>query len=234
MSEWAPRRFWKTAGIVEDASGFRIELDGRPVRTPGKVSLSVPSRVMAQHIAAEWDAQGEKVDPATMPWTRSANSAIDKIGHQRAEVEAHLLEYAGTDLLCYRAESPAELIARQMADWDPLLKWLTTTYGVSLEVTKGVMPITQPAATLTRLAKEMQPMDDFRLTGFHDLVALSGSFVLGLAVAARECTPDEAWRLSRVDEVFQIEQWGADEEAEELTSMKKAAFRHATEFFFAA
>lgn len=234
MSGWAVKRFWKEATIAPQDGGFGILLDGRPVRTPAKRPLIVPGEAMARAIAAEWDAQEGKVDPSAMPWTRSANAAIDKVAMQRAEVEAHLASYAGTDLICYRASDPEELRLRQGAGWDPVLDWLAARFDVRLEVTSGVMPVAQDAAAIARLGRVMAPMNDFALTGFHDLVTISGSYSLALAVAKAERAAAEAWALSRIDEDWQIEQWGADEEAAEMAELKRRAFLHAADFFSAA
>ena len=234
MSEWALKRFWKVVDVVESGDGFTATLDGRTVRTPGKAALVVPTRDMAERIAEEWEAQVEKVDPTTMPWTRSANSAIDKLSIQRAGVEDHLIGYAGTDLLSYRAEGPDGLIARQAEVWDPILEWISETHGARLSTTFGVMPVTQTEDTLQKLRNVMQGMSNFAITGFHDLVTLSGSYVLAVAVAEEFMKSEAAWDASRIDEEWQIEQWGRDEEAEEHAEMKRDAFFHAAHFYKSA
>lgn len=234
MSDWAPKRFWKNVEVVPAEGGFTVTLDGRNVRTPGKALLSVPTEEMARHIADEWEAQTEKVDPRTMPWTRSANSAIDKLSMQRREVEDHLIGYAGTDLVCYRALSPEGLVARQAEGWDPILEFVEKTFCVRLETTSGVMPVTQKAESMTLLRNVMTEMSDFAITGFHDLVTLSGSYLIAVAVAKGEVDPQAAWALSRIDEEWQIEQWGRDEEADAQAETKREAFLHATRFFTCA
>lgn len=234
MSEWALKRFWKTVAVEEGDEGFSVRLDARPVRTPSKRLLALPTRTMAERVAAEWEAQAGAVDPVSMPWTRSANSAIDKVSPQRDEVEAHLIGYAGTDLLSYRAEGPEELAARQSQAWDPVLDWVAQRFDVRLVVTRGVMPVVQSSDGLQRLRGAMGGMSDFRLTGFHDLVTLSGSYALALAAAEALADPDEVWRLSRIDEDWQIEQWGEDEEAAEHARIRRDAFLHAAAFYRAA
>ena len=231
MSEWTMKRFWTKVSVVESAEGFAVTLDTRPVKTPAKRALVLPTRAVAECVAAEWEAQEKTVDPAAMPWTRSANAAIDKVASQRAEVVAHLAEYAGSDLLCYRAEGPDGLVARQAKNWDSLLDWASDTYGGRLAVTYGVMPIEQSKRDVAALGAAMQPMSNFQLTGFHDLVTLSGSFVIGLAATANHLPAESLWDLSRLDEDWQIEQWGADEEASEHAALKKAAFLHAREVY---
>ncbi|MGI9395236.1 MAG: ATP12 family chaperone protein [Boseongicola sp.] len=231
MSEWAPKRFWQKAEIVPKGDQYAILLDGRPVRTPSKRQLVVPTQTMATRIATEWEAQVERVDPATMPWTRSANSALDKVPDQRREVESHLKEYADTDLLVYRAEGPSELVKRQAKAWDPILKWIKAEFDVRMATTHGVMPVKQDLSNINSLARLMTPMSHFELTGFHDLVTISGSYILAIAVAKKEVESEAGWALSRIDEEWQIEQWGFDEEAAEQAMAKKVAFFHASDFF---
>lgn len=231
MSEWDPKRFWSTVTVEAGPEGFSIRLDGRPVRTPAKRTLALPTQAIARHVAAEWEAQEERVDPATMSWTRSANAAIDKVATQRREVMDHLAGYANTDLLSYRAAEPAELVLRQQKSWDPLLDWLECRHDVRFEVTRGVMPVQQDAACVSRLVRSMEPMSSFQLTGFHDLVTLSGSFVIALAAAERAFPVQDLWSASRLDESWQVEQWGEDVEAAEEAVRKMQAFRHAAELF---
>lgn len=234
MSEWSPRRFYKTATVQPEGDGFSVRLDDRPIRTPGKRPLILPTEVMARRVADEWLAQEARIDPRTMPWTRSANSALDKVAPQRAEVMAHLIGYAGTDLVCYRAEGPPSLTERQRAGWDPILDWVTQRYDVRLRVTVGVMPVEQDGDVLPRLFRTMDPMSDFHLMGFHELVTLSGSFVLALAAIESLQTAGDLWEISRIDEVWQAEQWGEDEEAAEAAGIKRASFMHGFEFFRSA
>jgi len=231
MSGWAAKRFWKETEIVETSDGFEVRLDGRSVRTPLKTLLVVPSRGFAERIAAEWDAQEETVAPATMPFTRAANAALDKVATQHAEVAAMLSAYGETDLLCYRATGPAALCDRQAAAWDPLLDWVARTHGAPLAVTSGVLPVAQEPESLARLARVVSGFTPFQLTGFHDLVAISGSLVLGLAVVDGRITSDVAFDASRIDETWQIEQWGEDEEEAERVAVKRADYLRAKEIF---
>lgn len=231
MSEWGPKRFWSTVSVEAGPEGFSIRLDDRPVRTPAKRALVLPTQAVARHVAAEWEAQEEQVDSATMPWTRSANSAIDKVATQRREVMDHLAGYAGTDLLSYRAAEPFELVLLQRKTWDPLLDWLASRHGVRFEVTQGVMPVEQDPACVSRLARSMESMSIFQLTGFQDLVALSGSFVIALAVADGSFPAQDLWAASRLDENWQVKQWGEDVEAAEEAVRKMRAFLHAAELF---
>lgn len=231
MSGWKAKRFWKEATVHEDEAGFGVKLDGRAVKTPAKAPLNVPSRALAAAIAAEWDAQEGKIDPATMPVTRSANAAIDKVRTQAAEVAELIAAYGETDLLCYRAETPEALVARQAAAWDRWLDWAQARYGARLSTTRGVIPVAQPEAALAALAARVALCDEWELAALHDLVGITGSLVLGLAVAEGALSAAEAWEISRVDEHWQIEQWGADEEAAELAALKKQALEHAERFW---
>lgn len=231
MSAWKAKRFWKEARAEACEGGFTVRLDGRPVKTPAKVALVVPTLAMAQAIAAEWDAQQGEVKPETMPVTRAANSAIDKIVPQRAAVVEVVAAYGGSDLLCYRAVGPEALIARQAAGWDPVLDWAAADLGVRLVVTAGVMHVAQEAAALERLTALVAGFDPFRLAAFHDLVAISGSLVLALAVTQGRLAPEEAWTLSRIDEQWQVEQWGEDEEATASEAARHRGFVEAARFF---
>lgn len=231
MTTWAPKRFWKQAAAVAVEGGFSVQLDGRAVRTPGKLPLVLPTLDMAQACAAEWDAQVDMVKPATMPMTRYANSAVEKVSAQFDGVVGEVAAYGGSDLLCYRADQPAALAQRQAAGWDPLLDWARDAFGAPLAVTAGVMPTPQDPAALEALRRAVAAHDPFRLSALHDLVAISGSLVLGLAVAKGRLAEDDAFDLSRIDEHFQAEIWGQDEEAAEVEAKKRADFHDAARFF---
>ncbi|PJI93168.1 chaperone required for assembly of F1-ATPase [Yoonia maricola] len=231
MSDWQPKRFWKQAQAEACDGGFTVKLDGRPVRTPAKAPLTLPTLAMADAIAQEWDAQEAVVDPRTMPVTRGANAAIDKVRTQRDEVIALLAEYGDSDLLCYRAAGPDGLIKRQADAWDPMLDWAAETLGARLFVGEGVMHVTQKPEVLDKLTSEVAAFDDFALAAVHDLISLSGSLVLALAVTRDAITVEDAWTLSRIDEHWQIEQWGADEEAAAAEMVKKTAFIDADRFY---
>lgn len=231
MSSWAPRRFWTIAAVVPVDGGFTVHLDGRPVRTPLKAPLIVPTLGLAQAIAAEWQAQTGKIDPETMPFTRTANSAIDKVAPQFAAVADMLAEYGGSDLLCYRAEGPSDLIALQARGWDPLLDWAREELGASLTVTVGVMHVAQTAESQTSLRRAVHAQTPFQLSAFHDLVAITGSLVLAIAVTRSRITVEEAWTLSRIDEDWQNSLWGEDEEAKEVAERKHTALVQAHRFY---
>ena len=231
MTGWAAKRFW-TAAVAEPCDGgFAVRLDARPVRTPAKAAMVLPTLAMAQAIAVEWDAQTGIVTPATMPCTRAANSAIDKITPQFDEVAGLLAAYGATDLLCYRATGPDALIQRQAGAWDPVLAWAATTLGAPLLATAGVIHIAQPEAALVALTAKVRALTPFQMAALHDLVAISGSLVLALAVTHRHLSVDKAWHLSRIDESWQAELWGLDEDAAAQEALRRAAFLQADRFF---
>ncbi len=231
MSSWTAKRFWKEATVEAFENGYGVALDGRPVKTPAKAPLVVPTQALALAIAAEWDAQEGEIKPETMPLTRAANAAIDKVTPQHAEVAAYIAEYGGTDLLCYRADQPDILAERQAAGWDPLLAWAKARYGVSLAVTQGLLPVPQPEDALATLHEKVRSLTPFELSPLHDLVGISGSLILGLAVIEGEIEAEEAFTLSRIDESFQAEEWGRDDEAHLADLVKKQALLDAARFW---
>ena len=233
MSAWKAKRFWKESTVEACGGGFAVKLDGRGVKTPAKTPLVVPTEALARMIAAEWDAQDGAVRPETMPATRMANSALDKVAPQFDAVAAMLAEYGGTDLLCYRAPEPEALIARQAAAWDPLLDWAAETFGARLATGQGVMHLAQDADAVARLARPLSDASAFQLAALHDLIAISGSLVLALAVARGRLGAAEAFDLSRIDESWQAEQWGRDEEADALEAVRRTDLAFAAQFLSA-
>lgn len=233
MSGWAAKRFWKEATVGETEGGFQVLLDGRAVKTPAKSSLVVPSRVLADAMTAEWDAQEDAIDPNAMPVTRMANSAIDKVTVQHAAIADMLAAYGDSDLLCYRATEPRELVMRQAKQWDPILDWAVDSLGVRLTPVSGVMYAAQNAHSVRKLTDLVHALSPFQLTAFHDLVSMSGSLILAFAVINGRLDADAAWELSRLDELWQEELWGKDEEAQALAQKKYAEFARAAWFFLA-
>lgn len=231
MSVWRPKRFWKSVSVEPAEEGFGVALDGRPVRTPAKAALILPTRAMAEAVAGEWQGVEGEIRPETMPVTRRANAAIDKVAPQFDEVAEMIAAYGGSDLLCYRAEGPRELTEAQARGWDPLLDWAEATFGARLAVTQGVVPVAQAETALERLRAEVRACSAFQLTALHDLVALTGSLVLGLAATRPEFEPEDLWALSRIDEEWQIAQWGEDEEAAQAVALRKADFLAARKFW---
>ncbi|MDJ1006754.1 MAG: ATP12 family protein [Paracoccaceae bacterium] len=231
MTGWAPRRFWSAVRVGQEAAGWAVLLDERPIKTPGRASLLSPTEALAAAVAAEWEAQTEEIRPETMPFTRALNSAIDKVAPDPGPVADMLAGYAETDLLCYRATHPEELIERQDAAWDPYLDWAAEAYGARLEPVFGVMPAAQDAAALDLLRRAVHRLDPHALTALHEVVTLTGSLVLGLAGLEGRVEPGDLWRDARIDELWQAEQWGADAEAEAAAAAREAAVKQALRFY---
>lgn len=234
MTEWKSKRFWAEVAVAEAEGGWRVELDGRPVRTPAKNVLTLPSPALAGIVAAEWRAQEDLIRPDTMPATRMANSAMEKVAPQFDAVVDALAGFGETDLLCYRAEAPAELAGRQREAWDPMLRWAGEALGAELRTSAGILPVAQPQAALDRLREAVAGHTNFTLAALHDLVHISGSLILGLAVTHGAIRAERAWDLSRIDEEWQISKWGRDEEADYVASGKRAALLEAEAFCRAA
>jgi chaperone required for assembly of F1-ATPase len=227
----AKKRFWTVAEHRPAEGGHGIFLDGRPVRTPAKAALILPTEDLARAVTAEWAAQQGTIDPSTMPMTRRANAAIDKVTPQHAEVADMLAAYGETGLLCHRAGHPDGLMARQATAWDPPLDWLAARHGIRLAVVSGVIHADQDAAALRRLSDWVHTLGPFPLTAFHDLVAMSGSLVLAMALVDGWASPETIWQISRVDEDWQQDLWGTDDEALRTAELKKRDFLDSAHFF---
>ena len=224
------KRFWKQVAIDADRV---VTLDGRPVRTPGRVPLALPTDALAAAVAAEWVAVPDTIDPRAMPLTGLANAAIDRIASDPASFAAGLAAYGSSDLLYYRAESPEPLIDRQIAAWDPWLDWARTRYDVHFETTAGIMHCAQPAATLARLSDAVSALDAFRLAGLSQVVTITGSLVLALVLIERAGDPNTLWAAANVDEDWQAELWGQDTLAAQALANKHREFDAAVTFLTA-
>lgn len=219
------KRFYKDVGVTPGEGGVhQVLLDGRAVRTPAKRLLAVPTPALAEAIAEEWRAQGTHIDPSSMPLTRFANTAIDAVSAQLQAVADDITKYAGSDLICYRAEAPAELVRRQADAWDPVLQWARDDLGARFVLTQGVMPVAQPSAALAAFAAALEPHEAFRLSAMHVLTTLTGSAVLALALAKGALAGDGAWLAAHVDEDYQISIWGEDYEAAERRKARRSEF----------
>ncbi|WP_026871413.1 ATP12 family chaperone protein [Inquilinus limosus] len=207
------KRFYKTVTVVPVGDGFGVALDGKPIRSPAKAGFVLPSRALADAVAAEWAAQADDVVPATMPLMQLAATAIDRVAPNREHIVDTVAGYGGTDLLCYRAEAPAALAERQKAAWQPLLDWAMTALDAPLTATSGIVHQAQPDSSLAALRAAVAAQDDWRLTALHQATALTGSLVLGLALLAGRIDADTAFELAELDASFQIERWGEDAEA---------------------
>jgi chaperone required for assembly of F1-ATPase len=222
------RRFYKAAEVTEEGGGFVLSLDGRRARTPGRNLLAAQSPGLMLMVAGEWGRQRETIDPADMPLTRLLNSAIDGVAHTMAETRADILRYAGSDLLCYRAEEPDTLVARQAHAYDPVLRWAADELGARFTVTAGVTHVPQPNAALAAIGGALDAYDDpIALAALSVMTTLTGSALLALAVARGFVSPDAAWRAAHVDEDFQAERWGADAEAMAQREARRREFEAA-------
>ena len=209
-----PKRFYSQVAIKDEGrGGASLLLDGRPVRTPGKAPLVLPNRALAETIAEEWRRQGERIDPEMMPLTRLANSVIDGVrGHEDAVIY-DILGYAGSDLVCYRAEGPEQLVVLQAKHWEPIVAWATSDLEAPMVLAQGVMPVEQPQASLDAIKRRLEGFDPFSLAALHVMTRLTGSALLALSVVQGRLSPEEAWGAAHVDEEWQISQWGEDDEA---------------------
>jgi chaperone required for assembly of F1-ATPase len=208
-----PKRFYKDVSVKDEGGGAALLLDGKAVRTPGKAKLVLPTRALAGAVAEEWRAQGEHIDPVTMPLTKLANSAIDGVAGREPDVIGDIVRHAASDLLCYRAHAPQGLAETQAEHWDQVLAWAKDALGAPLVLSQGVVHVAQPKASLDRLEGAIRGRDPFTLAALHVMTALTGSALLALAVALGQMTPEQAWQAAHVDEDWQISQWGEDAEA---------------------
>jgi chaperone required for assembly of F1-ATPase len=220
------RRFYRNAQVADGADGFAILLDGRPVKTPGRRPLAAPSRALGQALAAEWNTQGEFIDPANMPLTRLANSIIDGVVDSPDAVAAEVAKYLGSDLLVYRAQGPDGLVARQAQAWDPILDWARAALGARFVLAEGINFVAQPEAALAA-ARAAIPRDPWRLGAVHAITTLTGSALIALAVLAGRLSAETAWAAAHVDEDWNMELWGGDELALERRNFRFAEMRAA-------
>lgn len=218
------KRFWTDVAVVAGPDGHAITLDGRPVRTPGRLALAVPHAALAEAIADEWRAVEQNIDPRRMPLTGLANVAIERIAADPLPFIANLAAYAESDLLCYRAEAPEALVARQAAAWDPLLDWARQRYDVHIEVVSGIMHRPQPPQTVSRLADALAARSPLALAGLSPIVTITGSLITALALIEGATDADTIWRAALVDEDWQVEQWGDDDLAVATRTAHRADF----------
>lgn len=224
------KRFWKEVAIEQEDAAWTIKLDGRPVRTPARALLALPTQALAEAIADEWRSVGDTIDPRAMPLTGLANAAIDRVAPDRQAFADGLARYAEADLACYRAEGPRGLAERQAQSWDALLGWARRRFDVDFATTAGLMHVAQPAATVERLSHALSTLDAFQLAGLSPLVTIGGSLVTALAIREKAITAEEGWDAVSIDERWQLEQWGADAEAEAALENRRRDFLAAARF----
>jgi len=224
------KRFWKDVSVERGGEGWAIRLDGRAVKTPARAGLEVPTVALANAIAEEWRAVGETIDPRAMPLTGLANAAIDRVAPAGDAFAKGIANYAEADLACYRSEGPTALVERQEREWDKLLGWARRRFDVDFVTTSGLMHVTQPPATVEQLSHAVAALDPFRLAGLSPLVTVGGSLVAALAVLEKAMIPEEGWDAVSIDDRWQMEQWGADVEAEASLENRRRDFMAAARF----
>ncbi len=224
------KRFWQDVSVAQADGGWEIRLDDRPIKTPAKALLVVPTEPLAEGIASEWRDVAEIIDPRAMSLTGIANAAVDRVAPDLRAFAGGLARYAEADLACYRADWPPELVDRQEKAWDGLLAWARRRYDVDFSTTSGIMHVPQPQATIERLAYEVSSLDAFRLAAMSPLVSIGGSLVAALAVLEKMISTEEAWGAVSIDERWQLEQWGSDSEAELALENRKKDFFAAASF----
>ena len=224
------KRFWKETAAVERDGAWAVELDGKPLRTPAREQLAVPTSMLAEEIAEEWQSVEGKVDPRRMPLTGLANAAIDRVAADKRAFAAGVARYAESDLACYRAEGPRELVDRQGESWDALLGWARRRFDVDFRTTSGILHVDQPPATVEQLGHVVEALDVFLLAGLSPLVTIGGSLVAALGVLEGAFTPEQAWEAVSIDERWQLEQWGSDAEAEAALENRRCDFLAAARF----
>jgi chaperone required for assembly of F1-ATPase len=222
-----PKRFYKEVAV---SAAREILLDGRPVKTPLKQPLTMPTMLLAEAVAEEWRSQSESIDLLRMPLTKLANTAIDRAPHERLALIDELVAYAGSDLVCYRATEPAALVHRQAEQWDPVLHWAEAVLGVSLRAVDGLLHVPQPREALEAVRRKLVDLNGFNLVALHAIVTLSGSALLGLMLAKKAINPEVAWAAANLDERWQTELWGEDDEARLRTEARWNEFSAAVRF----
>jgi chaperone required for assembly of F1-ATPase len=227
-----PKRFYKDVSVSIDGNRFTIELDGRKVKTPAKRLLSLPTRTAAELVAQEWRDQVDVIDPGKMPVTRLVNSALDGVANEIDAVFADIVNYAGTDLLCYRADSPQSLVDAQAAKWDPVLYWVAETHGARFILAEGIIHRAQPATAIEAFGKALDAYrEPLAIAALHTVTTLTGSALLALAFAEGRLSAEDAWAAAHADEDWNIEQWGSDAEAEARRSHRWQDMKAASDLF---
>jgi chaperone required for assembly of F1-ATPase len=221
------RRFYKDVTVTDELG---IALDGRTVKTPLKSPLQLPTRALAEAVAAEWAEQGAEIKPSTMILTKLANTAIDRVRTDRARIEAEVLDFANSDLVCYRADRPPELVQRHVKHWEPVIDWARMSLDAPFEVTQGIVHKAQPREAITAHALALKDLNDFELAAYHSIMTLTGSALIAMMLARHATTPEAAWTAAHVDEDYQIDQWGQDAEAQTRREVRHAEFMACCKF----
>jgi chaperone required for assembly of F1-ATPase len=229
-----PKRFYAEAAVQPLDEGFGVTLDGKPILTPARARLVVPTRALAEALAAEWRGQGQEIDPTTMPMTRLVNSALDGVAREMTATTAEIVRFAGSDLLCYRAGEPETLVTAQNAVWNPILDCFRRNHGVRFICAEGVIFVAQPEESIAAISRIVAQWGEgaagpLRLAALHVKTTLTGSVLIALALAEGALNVDSAWAAAHVDEDHQMRLWGADEEALARRAARMKDFRAAYE-----
>ena len=224
------KRFYKQVDVGEQDGGYVILLDGRTVKTPERRLALAPGRDLADSLAQEWRDQGDEIRPADMPLNKYLYTAIDRVATQREALIEELVNYGGTDQVCYRAEHPAELVQRQQDVWGPIVDWMGTRMGIFLKVTSGIVHVEQDAQEMDKLKNKLATINEFQMAALHNMTTLTGSVSIALALFHDHLDLDRAWAASQLDEEFQIEQWGQDAEAEQRRANMREELGNAARF----
>ncbi|SDR38943.1 ATP12 family protein [Pseudovibrio sp. Tun.PSC04-5.I4] len=219
-----PKRFYERVSVELKDDVYAVLLDGSSIKTPARNTLVFKDETIAEGVAAEWELQEEEIDPATMPLTRIAHSAIDSVEDKFGDVADEITRYAGNDHLCYRAEAPAELVERQKNQWDPVIEWAENLFGGSFELAKGIIHVAQDAAITRAYREQLNKYDALQLAGIHTVTSISGSALLALGLAEKAFDADIVWSAAHVDEDWNIELWGQDDEAARIRRFKHEEF----------
>jgi chaperone required for assembly of F1-ATPase len=230
MTAAPARRFYKTVSVTGTTAPFSVMLDGRPLRTPLKRALDLPTEALAEAVAAEWDMQTEKIDPHSMPLTRLANTALDRVATDLDRIIGEIVDFAGSDLVCYRAEKPQGLVELQAKAWKPVLDWARATLAADFQITQGVVHIQQPGSALQAARDYLAHKSAWDLTAIHNITTLTGSALIAAMACTGAIPASEAWAAAHVDEDWQIEQWSWDEEARHRRNHRKREFDNCLRF----
>ena len=226
-----PKRFYDTVSLDEGSDGFMILLDGKKVRTPARADLCVASKVLAEALQREWNAQKDHINPLAMPMTKRANTTLDRVYGNEEELVKEIIEYAGADLLCYRAGDPEDLVELQCAQWDPVLEWISEDLGVEFLAEKGISHFAQPRQSLDQVRSVFAIKSFYELTPLYSITTLTGSALLTLAHAHGFLSANELWTAANVDEDWQISKWGGDDEAVKRRKARRAEMDEDVRFF---
>ncbi|NRP85736.1 hypothetical protein GFPCMMHI_01637 [Ensifer adhaerens] len=234
MKRPLPKRFYKDVTINPGKDGHAIALDGKVVKTPARHSLALPTEALAKLVAAEWARQVDVIDPATMPVTRLVNSAIDGVATESQAVFDEIVRFSGSDLLCYRANEPERLVARQSERWNPVIEWAAREIGARFILAEGVIHQQQPREAISSFAAALRKYDTpMELASLHTITSMTGSAILALAFAEGWLPLADVWSLAHLDEDWTIEHWGSDEEAAHRRAQRFEEFQAATDVFSA-